>query len=95
MHGSVHVPGEMSTMNLRPFSAESRMRWRRLDVPGRDEARVVRTPAGWRRESWQSSVGSLQSGSLKPGGLPMQTKRLEKFSIPISMRYFLRWVSDD
>ena len=24
------------------------MRWRRLDVPGREEARVVRTTAGWR-----------------------------------------------
>lgn len=35
-------------MNLHPFPAESRMRWRRLDVPGREEARVVRTSPGWR-----------------------------------------------
>src|SRR5688572_18604229 len=35
-------------MTLDPFPAESRMRWRRLDVPGREDARVERTPAGWR-----------------------------------------------
>jgi uncharacterized protein len=34
-------------MTLRPFPAESRMRWRRVDVPGREEARVERTAAGW------------------------------------------------
>ena len=33
---------------LRPFPTESRMRWRRTDVPGREEARVARTTAGWR-----------------------------------------------
>jgi NAD(P)-dependent dehydrogenase (short-subunit alcohol dehydrogenase family) len=35
-------------MTLRPFPAESRIRWRRLDVPGREEARVSRTANGWR-----------------------------------------------
>ena len=35
-------------MTLRPFPAESRMRWRRLDVPGREEARADRTATGWR-----------------------------------------------
>jgi hypothetical protein len=35
-------------MDLHPFPAESRMRWRRLDVPGREDARVERTPDGWR-----------------------------------------------
>jgi hypothetical protein len=35
-------------MTLRPFPTESRMRWRRLDVPGREEARVDRTATGWR-----------------------------------------------
>jgi uncharacterized protein len=36
------------TMILRPFPKESHVRWRRMDVPGREEARVERTPAGWR-----------------------------------------------
>jgi hypothetical protein len=35
-------------MSLRPFPDESRVRWRRLDVPGHEEARVERTGAGWR-----------------------------------------------
>ncbi len=35
-------------MTLRPFPTESRVRWRRMDVPGREEARVERQPAGWR-----------------------------------------------
>ena len=35
-------------MILRPFPTASRMRWRRLDVPGREEGRVDRTAAGWR-----------------------------------------------
>jgi uncharacterized protein len=34
-------------MTLQPFPTESRMRWRRLDVPGREEARVERTANGW------------------------------------------------
>lgn len=34
-------------MTLRPFPTESLMRWRRLDVPGREQARVERTAAGW------------------------------------------------
>lgn len=29
------------------FPADSHMRWRRLDVPGSEEARAVRTPSGW------------------------------------------------
>ena len=33
---------------LRPFPTESHMRWRRTDVPGFEEARANRTPAGWR-----------------------------------------------
>lgn len=35
-------------MTLLPFPTESHMRWRRLDVPGREEARVERTAGGWR-----------------------------------------------
>lgn len=35
-------------MNLRPFPTESLMRWRRLDVPGWEQARVERRAAGWR-----------------------------------------------
>ncbi len=35
-------------MTLVPFPTESRLRWRRLDVPGREQARVERTAGGWR-----------------------------------------------
>jgi uncharacterized protein len=35
-------------MNLLPFPPDSHMRWRRTDVPGREEARVERTAGGWR-----------------------------------------------
>ena len=35
-------------MALRPFPTESRIRWRRIDVPGHEEARIERTTAGWR-----------------------------------------------
>lgn len=35
-------------MTLHPFPQESRARWRRLDVPGREEACVERTISGWR-----------------------------------------------
>jgi uncharacterized protein len=35
-------------MSLREFPADSRMRWRRLDVPGHEEARVHRIATGWR-----------------------------------------------
>ena len=35
-------------MTLRPFPSTSRMRWRRLDVRGREEARADRTATGWR-----------------------------------------------
>lgn len=35
-------------IGLLPFPAHSRLRWRRLDVPGREEARIDRTAAGWR-----------------------------------------------
>ncbi|HYG61077.1 MAG TPA: putative glycolipid-binding domain-containing protein [Thermoanaerobaculia bacterium] len=34
-------------MTLSPFPSESHMRWRRLDVPGREDARVERSPDGW------------------------------------------------
>lgn len=35
-------------MIFHPFPEESRARWRRLDVPGREEACVKRTATGWR-----------------------------------------------
>ncbi|HEX6036706.1 putative glycolipid-binding domain-containing protein [Longimicrobium sp.] len=35
-------------MSLVPFPSESRVRWRRLDVPGREDARVEQTAGGWR-----------------------------------------------
>lgn len=35
-------------MSFRPFPIASRMRWRRLDVPGREDARVEHTDDGWR-----------------------------------------------
>lgn len=35
-------------MSLVPFPSRSHMRWRRLDVPGREDARVEQTPDGWR-----------------------------------------------
>jgi hypothetical protein len=33
---------------MKPFPSASHMRWRRLDVPGREEARIERTLGGWR-----------------------------------------------
>ena len=35
-------------MSLHPFPQESRIRWRRLDNPGREEACIERTVTGWR-----------------------------------------------
>lgn len=35
-------------MTLHPFPQESRVRWRRLDVPGREEACASRSITGWR-----------------------------------------------
>ena len=35
-------------MSLAPFPNNSQMRWRRLDVPGHEEARIDRTAEGWR-----------------------------------------------
>lgn len=35
-------------MTLQPFPDESRARWRRLDVPGREEAVILRATNGWR-----------------------------------------------
>jgi hypothetical protein len=35
-------------MTLESFPTTSRMRWRRLDVPGHEEARAERTGDGWR-----------------------------------------------
>ena len=34
-------------MTLLPFPHDARMRWRRLDVPGREEARAERVAGGW------------------------------------------------
>lgn len=34
-------------MTLDPFPPQSHMRWRRLDVPGREDARVEQSSAGW------------------------------------------------
>jgi hypothetical protein len=34
-------------VTLRPFPRASHLRWRRLDVPGREDARVERSSAGW------------------------------------------------
>jgi hypothetical protein len=33
---------------MNPFPSESRMRWRRIDVPGHEEARIEKTAEGWR-----------------------------------------------
>ena len=38
----------LAAMTDRAFPADSRMRWRRIDVPGREDARVERTRDGWR-----------------------------------------------
>ena len=35
------------SVNLLPFPPSSRIRWRRLDVPGHEEAHISRTDAGW------------------------------------------------
>jgi hypothetical protein len=35
-------------MNMLPFPRESHMRWRRLDVSGREEAHIEQTATGWR-----------------------------------------------
>ena len=35
-------------MSLKPLPDESHARWRRLDVSGREEATIARTPGGWR-----------------------------------------------
>jgi hypothetical protein len=35
-------------MTLEPFPRESRMRWRRLDEPGSEDARVEQSSDGWR-----------------------------------------------
>src|SRR5918993_3937198 len=41
-------PRVIRAVTLSPLPAVSRMRWRRLDVPGREEARIERMPGGWR-----------------------------------------------
>lgn len=33
---------------MEPFPAQSHMRWRRIDVPGNEEARLDQTAGGWR-----------------------------------------------
>ena len=35
-------------MMTKPFPSDSHMRWRRLDVPGREAARIEQTAEGWR-----------------------------------------------
>lgn len=50
-------------MALHPFPPESHMRWRRLDVPGREDARVEQQPAGWRL------AGRLD---VEEGGVPFR-----------------------
>jgi uncharacterized protein len=35
-------------VTLQPFPADSRVRWRRVDVAGREQARVERAGSGWR-----------------------------------------------
>lgn len=37
-----------ANVTLPAFPSESSMRWRRLDAPGREEARVARVATGWR-----------------------------------------------
>jgi hypothetical protein len=34
--------------SMKPFPRQSHLRWRRLDVPGREDARVEQTATGWR-----------------------------------------------
>jgi uncharacterized protein len=47
---------------MKPFPSTSHMRWRRLDVPGREEARIQQTADGWRLtgqlEAEEASVGA-------------------------------------
>jgi hypothetical protein len=35
-------------MSMKPFPSESHIRWRRIDVPGREDARIEQTAEGWR-----------------------------------------------
>jgi hypothetical protein len=35
-------------MTLKPLLSTSHIRWRRIDVPGREEARIEQTASGWR-----------------------------------------------
>jgi hypothetical protein len=37
-----------SGMTMKPFPSKSHIRWRRIDVPGREEARIEQTADGWR-----------------------------------------------
>jgi hypothetical protein len=39
---------ELRAMIMKPFPSESRMRWRRLDAPGHEEARIEQITEGWR-----------------------------------------------
>jgi uncharacterized protein len=38
----------MAAASMKPFPARSRTRWRRLDVPGGEQAHIERTAGGWR-----------------------------------------------
>jgi hypothetical protein len=46
-------------MNLESFPRESLARWRRLDVPGREEATITRTASGWR---WAGELEVEEAG---------------------------------
>jgi hypothetical protein len=40
--------GQDQSETMNPFPSKSHMRWRRLDVPGREEARIEQNAVGWR-----------------------------------------------
>jgi hypothetical protein len=41
------VKANTSPTTMKSFPRETHLRWRRLDVPGREEARIQQAPAGW------------------------------------------------
>lgn len=44
----VRLTGGFYHLLMKPLPSKSRMRWRRLDVPGREEASIEQTADGWR-----------------------------------------------
>lgn len=52
-------------MTLDPFPRHSYMRWRRLDVPGREDARVEQSPTGWCLTGQLDVQGSGVPASLR------------------------------